>query len=930
MKKIVKATLAALCCASMGLVTAGLASCGEEGTKKFNVTYAGEGVVATQPLVVEKDGLVVKPEDPTREHYIFDGWYNGDTKWDFDVNKVTEDVTLTAKWTAIEYTVIFNDYEGNEYQKVTYTADNVSTFKAPEVPTAPDYRENGRWSKTPEEYLTFSTSPITVIPVYDYVKYSVTFKDGETTVGDVKMVNGGFNVEKPADLSKDYYIFDGWYNGDTKWNFVNDVVETDGLVLTAKWTALEYTVIFNDYEGNEYQTLTYTVENKDDFAFPQFPTLPEGCTNPSWNKAMAECLVFSTEPIVVTAVCERAPVKVYFANTALEIPAEEVIWGEKVDAPATPEMDGYVFNGWTLNGEAFDFENTAIKSDITLVASWLALSDILSKSEMSAEEVKENSVCDPNYVSKNQIEDNANGQVGGWYQDTDYFNDNVIGKAENVYDKWFQFGITVDGGAGTSDTGIERVITLPKLNYSLYTKVEFAYKVSGNPTVIVYGNSVPYGKKDGSSSNSNKVAIITKEADGVYIEFREVNDGPSGSQGKYKLPDAVASGQEGLTFTFQVKGWVGFQVSEFHLWDNQLDYQAKMAEALAKLPESVEGLTYSAEERALAAEYLSYAEYMTDYEKSLPEPEVITALKTAVVTLNVNGVTTEWKCEIGKIWAIPDSVEAPEGYVFKGWMKDGVLFDVNTPADGNITLTAAWLKIAETEEKSVILTAEEVQAQTVMVQDAPYLGCDGIKTNPTWAFDSDYLVNWAGTPDQLFEKAVQYSTDAKEFTHVLYLPKINYTQYSKIDFAIQSDGAISDIIIGGTAVEYKPNYVISIRTDENGTFAYVYEMNVGAQNPDPIAISTAVATGEEALSISFKSNGYMWIKISQFHGPSNVIDYTAKMAEVLAKLPTSVDGLTYSEAEKALAASYLSYAEYMTDYEKSVYEEPAVINALKG
>ena len=54
------------------------------------------------------------------------------------------------------------------------------------------------------------------------------------------------------------------------------------------------------------------------------------------------------------------------------------------------------------------------------------------------------------------------------------------------------------------------------------------------------------------------------------------------------------------------------------------------------------------------------------------------------------------------------------------------------------------------------------------------------------------------------------------------------------------------------------------------------------------------------------------------------------MTETLAKLPQSVDALTYSEAEKALAQQYLTYAEMMTDYEKSVYAEPAVITALKA
>ena len=32
--------------------------------------------------------------------------------------------------------------------------------------------------------------------------------------------------------------------------------------------------------------------------------------------------------------------------------------------------DGFTFDGWMLDGQEFDFENTPIISDITLVAAW--------------------------------------------------------------------------------------------------------------------------------------------------------------------------------------------------------------------------------------------------------------------------------------------------------------------------------------------------------------------------------------------------------------------------------------------------------------------------------------------------------------------------------------------------------------------------------
>jgi len=49
---------------------------------------------------------VKKPVDPIREDteyytYIFDGWYNGDVKWDFEKDVVLDNLNLIAKWTEI-------------------------------------------------------------------------------------------------------------------------------------------------------------------------------------------------------------------------------------------------------------------------------------------------------------------------------------------------------------------------------------------------------------------------------------------------------------------------------------------------------------------------------------------------------------------------------------------------------------------------------------------------------------------------------------------------------------------------------------------------------------------------------------------------------------------------------------------------------------
>lgn len=50
--------------------------------------------------------------EPTKENYTFAGWYNGNEKFDFDAVP-TDDVTLTAKWTANDYYVSFVTEHGD-------------------------------------------------------------------------------------------------------------------------------------------------------------------------------------------------------------------------------------------------------------------------------------------------------------------------------------------------------------------------------------------------------------------------------------------------------------------------------------------------------------------------------------------------------------------------------------------------------------------------------------------------------------------------------------------------------------------------------------------------------------------------------------------------------------------------------------------------
>ena len=77
-----------------------MAQCEEEipVEKTYTVTFDSNGgnVVPAQP--VKKGAKAVKPTDPTRSGYTFNGWYLNGVKYDFNT-PVTGNITLVAKWT---------------------------------------------------------------------------------------------------------------------------------------------------------------------------------------------------------------------------------------------------------------------------------------------------------------------------------------------------------------------------------------------------------------------------------------------------------------------------------------------------------------------------------------------------------------------------------------------------------------------------------------------------------------------------------------------------------------------------------------------------------------------------------------------------------------------------------------------------------------
>jgi len=92
---------------------------GGSGAFNFIVTFATDDGSTVESQTVSWPSLVKKPEDPTKEGYIFDGWYTDksfENLYDFN-QKVIKNITLYAKWRKTNVSDILNVREHFAYIK---------------------------------------------------------------------------------------------------------------------------------------------------------------------------------------------------------------------------------------------------------------------------------------------------------------------------------------------------------------------------------------------------------------------------------------------------------------------------------------------------------------------------------------------------------------------------------------------------------------------------------------------------------------------------------------------------------------------------------------------------------------------------------------------------------------------------------------------
>lgn len=201
----------------------------------YTVTFMdGKTVLKTEK--VQHGSAATAPEVPEKDGKTFKDWDNK------AYNNVTSDLTINAVYDVDTFTVTFKDGEEVlETQTVEYEAAATAPDTARLSP--PEGMHFAKWDKD----FSKVTEDIEVSAVYEFNKYTVTFKNGETTIKVVEVKHG--------DPATPPNVFDTATKKFVGWDKSFDNVTSD-LIVNAKWETKKFTLTFINFDG----TTVYTEE----------------------------------------------------------------------------------------------------------------------------------------------------------------------------------------------------------------------------------------------------------------------------------------------------------------------------------------------------------------------------------------------------------------------------------------------------------------------------------------------------------------------------------------------------------------------------------------------------------------------------------------------------------------------------------------------
>ncbi len=423
---------------------------------------------------IEDQNIVLSA--PSRAHYVFGGWTEGGKATNtIDVSRLC-DISLVATWTAEKYGINYNLNGGScEDTLVTeYTVESAN-IALPNL-TKKGYAFDGWYDNVAFDGERVNNIPrgsygnISLYAKFSVVEYAISYdlQGGVNSISNpTKYTIENQNIVLSAP-SRECYAFDGWFENGSKVESV-EVARCENVKLTAKWTAIEYTITY-DLDGGVCQAklpAKYSIESED--VILPIPS-KDGCKFDGWyigDKRIEKIEKGSHGDVTIFAKWRGATYAVqYVCDGNHDNPTELAVDEEYILKDA--EKTGYSFEGWHSDESLQTRVYTVISSGetVTLYAKFAPVTYTLTYDYSGGEGVENPSTYT---VESEDIILNAASKIGfefvGWFvgeEKIDIIKKGSVGDMTLVA-KWQEISpFVVENGVVTAYSGDEKHVVVPE------------------------------------------------------------------------------------------------------------------------------------------------------------------------------------------------------------------------------------------------------------------------------------------------------------------------------------------------------------------------------------------------------------------------------------------------------------------------------------
>ncbi len=345
-----------------------ITSCKKE---EYNIKFTNTINTTIQDVKIKEGELIKEPSLNVPDGYEFLGWYNGDEKWNFEAQKPTSNLTLTAKYNLIKYTVTYQNTLGltnNNPTSFTVETNNITLENLEKA----GYEFLGWYNDNEkvEEIKQGTTTNLTLTAKFTPIQYQITYINDGSEVENPSAYNIETKDFKLNNPKKEGYTFLGWYNDNEK---VEEIKQgtTGNITLTAKYSPVEYTITYINSGKQTENPESYTVETN---TFKLNSPKKEGHTFLGWyngNEKIEEIKQGTIGNMTLTAKFETNLYLLTIIDGDTEVSKTEVPFGTLLSKYNLTKED-HVFLGWVDNLGNQITEVAMPANDLTVYASWKA------------------------------------------------------------------------------------------------------------------------------------------------------------------------------------------------------------------------------------------------------------------------------------------------------------------------------------------------------------------------------------------------------------------------------------------------------------------------------------------------------------------------------------------------------------------------------